>query len=296
MGLKLAAVLLPYYHVDAFTGSVFSGNPAGVCPLQQWPPDEILQRIAAENNLSETAFFKREAGYFHLRWFTPTVEVDLCGHATLAPAHILFTELGHEESSVRFQTRSGRLTAARRDTIIELDFPARPPMPCAAPEDLLRGLGRQPAEVLKARDYVAVFGSQSEVASLEPDKDRLERLDSLGIIATARGDDVDFVSRFFAPAAGIPEDPVTGSSHCSLIPYWSERLGKKELFARQISRRGGEIFCRNLGDRVGIGGRAVTFSRGEIEIPWNSRLKRKPGSNFPAGSLGSRSARTVAGS
>ena len=258
---------LQYYHVDAFAGTVFSGNPAGVCPLERRLPDETLQRIAAENTLSETAFFTREPGYFHLRWFTPTVEVDLCGHATLAPAHVLFSELGHPESTVRFQTRSGLLTATRREAMIELDFPARPPLPCAAPENLLRGLGRRPHEVLKARDYVAVFGSQSEVASLKPDMDLLARLDCLGIIATARGDDADFVSRFFAPRAGVPEDPVTGSSHCSLIPLWSERLGKKDLLARQISRRGGEIFCRHLGDRVGIGGRAVTFSRGEIEIP-----------------------------
>jgi predicted PhzF superfamily epimerase YddE/YHI9 len=257
---------LPYYHVDAFTGAVFGGNPAGVCPLDYWLPDEILQRIAAENNLSETAFFTREAGFFHLRWFTPEVEVDLCGHATLAPAHVLFTELGYQEQKVCFQTKSGLLTATRREMMIELDFPSRPPAPCAAPENLSRGLGKQPREVLKARDYVAVFDSQTEVAALKPAMELLARLDCLGIIATARGNDADFVSRFFVPAAGIPEDPVTGSSHCSLIPYWSERLGKRELFARQISKRGGELFCRDLGERVGISGRAVTFSRGELEL------------------------------
>jgi predicted PhzF superfamily epimerase YddE/YHI9 len=260
---------LPYYHVDAFTGALFGGNPAGVCPLEKWLPDDVLQRIAAENNLSETAFFTREAVFFHLRWFTPEVEMDLCGHATLAPAHVLFTELGHQRETVRFQTRSGSLAASRREGIIELDFPARPPLPCAAPENLCRGLGRQPREVLKARDYVAVFDTQADVAALKPDMDLLSRLDSLGIIATARGEDADFVSRFFAPAAGVPEDPVTGSSHCSLIPYWSERLGKNELFARQISKRGGELFCRAFGERVGIGGRAVIFSRGEIQLPEN---------------------------
>jgi len=257
---------LPYYHVDAFTGALFSGNPAGVCPLEKWLPDHILQRIATENNLSETAFFTREADFFHLRWFTPEVEVDLCGHATVAPAHVLFAELGHPEASLRFRTKSGWLTATRREEMIELDFPARPPLPCAAPENLCRGLGRQPCEVLNARDYVAVFDTQADVASLKPDMDLLSRLDCLGIIATARGEDADFVSRYFAPAEGIAEDPVTGSSHSSLIPYWSERLGKRELFARQISKRGGELFCRHLGERVGIGGHAVTFSRGEIQV------------------------------
>jgi len=257
---------LPYYHVDAFTGKLFSGNPAGVCSLEQWLPDEVLQRIAAENNLSETAFFKRQPDFFELRWFTPTVEVDLCGHATLAPAHVLFAELGHVDNTVRFQTRSGLLTATRRNGMIELDFPARQALACTAPETLVRGLGRKPHEVLKSRDYLAVFESQAEVAALAPDMDLLTQLDCLGIIVTAPGEDSDFVSRFFAPRAGVPEDPVTGSSHCSLIPFWAGRLGKSELFARQISRRGGEIFCRHLGDRVGIGGRAIVYSRGEIEI------------------------------
>jgi predicted PhzF superfamily epimerase YddE/YHI9 len=258
---------LPYYHVDAFTNNVFSGNPAGVCPLELWLPDGILQSVAAENNLSETAFFKRAGDLFELRWFTPTIEVDLCGHATLAPAHVLFAELGYSDKVVRFQTRAGLLTATRRNGMIELDFPARPPLPCTTPENLVRGLGREPRETLKSRDYLAVFGSQAEVAALMPQMDLLGQLDCLGIIATAPGDDSDFVSRFFAPQAGVPEDPVTGSSHSSLIPFWAERLGKRELFARQISRRGGEIFCRHLGDRVGIGGRAIVYGRGEIEVP-----------------------------
>ena len=257
---------LKYYQVDAFTSRVFGGNPAGVCPLESWLPDEILQHIAAENNLSETAFFTREAESFHLRWFTPAMEVDLCGHATLAPAHVLFSELGHTESILRFETRSGLLTAIRRDDLIELNFPARLPIACAAPENLVNGLGLRPREVLKSRDYVAVFDSQAEVASLAPDMNLLSQLDCLGIIATARGQQADFVSRFFAPRADIPEDPVTGSSHSSLIPFWAERLGKSVLFARQISRRGGEIFCRHLGERVGIGGRSVVYSRGEIEL------------------------------
>jgi len=258
---------LRYYHVDAFTAEPFKGNPAGVCPLEKWLPDETLRRIAAENNLSETAFFIREKDFFHLRWFTPEIEVDLCGHATLATAMVIFSELGQAGPSIEFQTLSGRLAAAKRGNIIELDFPSRPPSPCSAPEDLVRGLGRTPRETLKSRDYFAVFDSQAEVAALAPDMAALSRLDCLGVIATARGSDADFVSRFFAPRAGIPEDPVTGSSHCSLIPFWAGRLGKSELFARQLSRRGGELYCRNLGERVAIGGQAVIYSRGELDVP-----------------------------
>ena len=258
---------IPYFHVDAFTSKTFGGNPAGVCVLERWLPDEVLQRIAAENNLSETAFFTREADFFHLRWLTPLVEVDLCGHATLAAAFVLFSELHHTEPTVRFKSRSGWLAVAQREDIMELDFPSRPPLACPAPEQLSRGLGRAPREILKARDYFAVFDSEAEVASLTPDMNLLAQLDCLGIIVTARGDDADFVSRFFAPRAGIPEDPATGSSHCSLIPFWAERLGKSRFLARQVSRRGGEFYCRHLGERVGIGGRAVVYSRGEIEIP-----------------------------
>lgn len=258
---------IPYYQVNAFTGETFGGNPAGVCPLQEWLPDELLQRIAAENNLSETAFFIREDDFFHLRWFTPATEMDLCGHATLASAFVLFSQLGHTQDTVMFQTRSGLLKATRRSDLIELDFPSRPPVACPLPDDLLRGLGRKPVEVLKSRDYLAVFSTQAEVAALVPNMDLLSKLESLGIIVTAPGDDVDLVSRFFAPRAGVPEDPVTGSSHCTLIPFWAQRLAKTQLSARQISRRGGRLHCRLLGDRVGIGGQAVIYSRGELEIP-----------------------------
>jgi predicted PhzF superfamily epimerase YddE/YHI9 len=258
---------IPYYQVDAFTAQTFGGNPAGVCVLKQWLPVAVMQRIAAENNLSETAFFTKEDGSFNLRWFTPTVEVDLCGHATLATAFVLFFELGQPGNIAKFQSRSGWLTAIRREDMVELDFPARPPAPCPAPDDLIRGLGRQPREVLRARDYFAVFDSEADVAALAPDMTSLARLDCLGIIATARGTNADFVSRFFAPGAGVPEDPVTGSAHCSLIPYWAGKLGKTELFARQISRRGGELYCQHRGERVGIGGRAVIYSRAVLEIP-----------------------------
>jgi PhzF family phenazine biosynthesis protein len=258
---------IPYYHIDAFTSRAFAGNPAGVCPLQDWLADEILQRVAAENNLSETAFFVRTGDSYHLRWFTPLIEVDLCGHATLASAFVLFSELGCTAPTVRFHTRSGWLAATRRTDHIELDFPSRPPHLCSAPEELLEGLGHQPREVLKSRDFVAVYDSQAEVAALDPDMALLARLDCLGVIATAPGDDSDFVSRFFAPNAGVPEDPVTGSAHSSLIPFWADRLHKPELFARQISRRGGELQCRHLGERVAIGGRAVIYCRAELEIP-----------------------------
>ncbi len=194
---------IPYYHLDAFTGKVFTGNPAGVCMLERWLPAEILQSIAAENNLAETAFLVREGQGFRLRWFTPTVEVDLCGHATLAPAHLLFFELGHPGTSVQFATLNGQLIANRRGDIIELDFPARPPAACSVPDQLLRGLGGKPREILKSRDYFAVFDSEAEVAALAPDMSLLAELDSLGVIATARGGGgSDFVSRFFAPRAG----------------------------------------------------------------------------------------------
>lgn len=257
---------IPYYQVNAFTSQTFGGNPAGVCVLEEWLPDPLLQQIAAENNFAETAFFTPEKSSFHLRWFTPTVEVDLCGHATLASAHVLFAEMRFNDEHARFHTRSGWLAAVRRDEKIELDFPSRPPVRCAVPPALLQALGSQPREVLKSRDYLAVFDSEDEVAAVKPNMELISKLDSLGVIITAQGKDADFVSRFFAPQAGVPEDPVTGSAHCTLIPYWAERLGKKELFAHQVSKRGGELWCRLAGERVGIAGRAVVYCRGEIEV------------------------------
>jgi len=260
-------VILPCYHVDAFTSVIFHGNPAAVCPLATWLPDATLQDIAAENNLSETAFVVARGNEFDLRWFTPTIEVDLCGHATLAAAFVLFTERGVNASSIRFHSRSGRLTVFREHDLLTLDFPSRPPSPCPTPEVLVRGLGAKPQAVLKSRDYLAVFTSEAEVRALKPDFAILQTLDCLGVIVTAPGDDCDFVSRFFAPAAGITEDPVTGSAHCTLIPYWSRRLGKLTLRARQISARGGELLCRAAGERAFIGGRATIYLRGEIQIP-----------------------------
>ena len=257
---------LPYYEVSAFTANPFGGNPAGVCPLEKWLPDSTLQSIAANNNLAETAFTVARGKDFDLRWFTPAVEVDLCGHATLAAARVHFSERGFKGDTIRFHSKSGELAVTRDGEILTLNFPSRPATACNAPAELIRGLGAEPKEVLKARDYLAVFNSEDDVRALKPDFAELAKLDCLGIIASAPGDNCDFVSRFFAPAAGINEDPVTGSSHCTLIPYWAQRLGKTKLFGRQISARGGELFCVLAGDRVHIGGKAVIYLRGEIEI------------------------------
>jgi PhzF family phenazine biosynthesis protein len=260
-------VRLPYFQVDAFTSRVFGGNPAGVCPLEAWLPDEMLQGIAAENNLSETAFFVGGDAQYALRWFTPTVEVDLCGHATLAAAFVIFHELGFPGPAIRFETKTGTLGASREGDLITLDFPAWPAKRCdEVPAIMAEALGWLPRELFKTRDYLAVFSSEEEIRSLQPDLTLLARLDCLGVICTAPGADSDFVSRFFAPGAGVPEDPVTGSAHSTLIPYWSRRLNKTRLFARQLSRRGGELFCEDRQDRVGIGGRAALYSRAQLEI------------------------------
>ena len=256
---------LPIFQVDAFSSSVFSGNPAAVCPLESWLPDATMQSIAAENNLAETAFFVRNGGSFQLRWFTPACEVDLCGHATLASAFVLFEELEEPGSSLNFDTKSGRLVVRRHRDRLALDFPARPP----AKTDMdprLAALGGKPVEVLAARDFLIRYETEAEVKALKPDMEALKNIDRFAFIVTAPGRDCDFVSRFFAPARGIPEDPVTGSSHCTLIPYWAQQLGKTDLRARQISPRGGELFCRLNGDRVEIAGHAALFLRGSIQI------------------------------
>lgn len=256
---------IAYYEVSAFTANPFGGNPAGVCPLETWLPDASLQNIAANNNLPETAFFVSRGPDFELRWFTPTTEMDLCGHATLAAAFVLFTERGWPMERIHFHTRSGPLTVSCTGDLLTLDFPSRPATPCAAPDVLTLALGAKPVGVCKARDYLAVFASETEVRGLKPDFARLQTLDALGIIVTAPGGDCDFVSRFFAPGAGVNEDPVTGSAHCTLIPYWAQRLGKPKLFARQVSARGGELFCELAGERVRIGGRATLYLSGTIE-------------------------------
>jgi PhzF family phenazine biosynthesis protein len=246
---------------------MFSAATRGCLLLDSWLPDELLQRIALENNLSETAFVVGVRGEFELRWMTPTVEVDLCGHATLAPAFVIFSEYGFKGESITFQTKAGRLGAAREGDRIILDFPAWVPQPCEVPAALAEALGWIPRELYKTRDYLAVFAREDEVASLTPDMTKLAELDCLGVICTAPGNDCDFVSRFFAPAAGIPEDPVTGSAHSTLTPYWSKKLGRSRLHARQLSVRRGELWCEDRGDRVGIGGRCALYSRAEIEVP-----------------------------
>lgn len=257
---------IPYYQIDAFTNSVFSGNPAGVCLLAEWLNNSVLQSIAAENNLSETAFLvKNEMGY-DLRWFTPEIEVDLCGHATLASAFVIFNYLDNSFDAVRFDSKSGPLTVTRHDDLLAMDFPSRKAELCPIPKELVDGLGIEPKEVLRSRDYLAVFDSEDQIKSMKPDMYKLSKLDSLGIIVSAAGSESDFVSRFFAPNVGIPEDPVTGSAHSTLIPYWAERLGKSELHAFQLSNRGGELFCKHMGDRVIIAGRAITYLKGTITI------------------------------
>jgi predicted PhzF superfamily epimerase YddE/YHI9 len=259
---------LPIYQVDAFTDRLFGGNPAAVCPLEAWLPDATMQAIAAENNLAETAIFVREGRDYALRWFTPTVEVDLCGHATLASGHIVFSFLEPERESVSFRTlKAGTLAVSRRADMLVMDFPARPAIPAEAPPGLLAALGGKPHEVLRARDHLIVYGNAAEVAALAPDFAALAKVECWAAIATASGDGgIDFVSRFFAPAQGLPEDPVTGSSHCTLVPYWAKRLGKTELEARQLSRRGGALTCALKGDRVTIAGRAVLYLEGRISV------------------------------
>jgi PhzF family phenazine biosynthesis protein len=255
---------LPIYQVDAFTDALFGGNPAAVCL-----PDAKMQAIAAENNLAETAFFVRDGDGYALRWFTPTVEVDLCGHATLASGHIVLRYLDPGRDSVSFHTlKAGTLSVTRRDAdLLEMDFPSRPATAADPPAGLLAALGGTPKSVLRARDCMVIYDSAAEVAALKPDFAALAKVECWASIATARGENgVDFVSRFFAPAQGIDEDPVTGSSHCTLTPYWAERLGKTELEARQISKRGGALRCTLRDDRVGLAGRAVLYLEGKISV------------------------------
>lgn len=254
------------FQVDAFATRVFEGNPAAVCPLQSWLHDDLLQAIAEENNLSETAFFVPTAKGFHLRWFTPTNEVDLCGHATLATAHVIFEALGFTESVITFETRSGDLFVKKQGDLLQMDLPAYHLTACEIPELLVQGLGVRPIKVLADDDYLAVFDNESAVRAITPNHALLSQLNLRGVIATAPGNDVDFVSRFFAPKIGIPEDPVTGAAHCKLAPYWAEKLGKNTLSAKQVSQRGGNLICEVKADRVVLSGSAVTFMEGELTI------------------------------
>lgn len=260
---------IPCYQIDAFTDQLFGGNPACVVVLQNWLPDELLLKIAQENAVPETAYFIPEGAHYHLRWFTPEYEMDLCGHATLAAAHVLKTVLGDAEEVIRFNSRSGILEVAVSKDTYTLNFPSRKPVEAELPQIIADALNIQPSIVLKSRDYFLVYENEQQILDLVPDREKLNQISTApgGIIVTARGNDADFVSRFFVPQASIFEDPVTGSAHCSLIPYWSEQLGKKELKALQLSERVGKLDCVDLNDRVLISGTAVTYSEGYIFIP-----------------------------
>ncbi len=259
---------LPLYQVDAFARAPFTGNPAAVCPLPHWLDDAVLQAIAAENNLSETAFFVRGDDGYALRWFTPIAEVDLCGHATLASAYVIFTYLDRRARRVAFTTRrAGTLTVTKRASVLEMDFPAVPAAAVEAPPRLLGALGTRPVAVLATkRNYVAIFKREADVARLTPDLAALKSLDRPGLAVSAPGDKADFVVRFFAPALGIPEDPVTGSAFSTLVPYWAAKLGRKTFNARQLSARGGDLRLALKGERVMIAGRCRPYLKGEITI------------------------------
>jgi PhzF family phenazine biosynthesis protein len=258
---------VPLYQVDAFAGRRFAGNPAAVCPLEAWLGDDLMQAIANENNLAETAFFVREGEGYRIRWFTPTHEVELCGHATLAAGYVVAHHVDPAAREIVFASKSGPLKVSRDGELFVLDFPAIPPRPVPAPEGLAAALGATPAETLGVGFWsLAVFGNAGEVAALKPDMARLSALAPDAVIASAPGEGCDFVSRCFVPKLGIPEDPVTGSAHCVLTPYWSARLGKTKLTARQISARGGELGCGLAGDRVTIAGKVVPYLEGRIDV------------------------------
>jgi len=258
---------LLFYQVDAFTSEVFQGNPAGVCPLESWLPDGLMQNIAMENNLAETAFYVPTGDRFGIRWFTPAVEVDLCGHATLAAAYVIFRYDRYPENEIALDSRSGILRVRRDGDLLTLDFPVDTLRPAAEPAGLSEALGARPREIFRGKtDCLAVFGTQAEIEAMRPDFGKLGRVEARGVIVTARGTEVDFISRFFGPQVGIDEDPVTGSAHTSLAPYWAEKLGKTEMEAVQLSRRGGRLKVRLRGDRVDISGRARAYLEGRIEI------------------------------
>lgn len=255
---------LTLYQIDAFASKVFEGNPAAVCPLDQWLPEGVMQSIANENNLSETAFFVPEGDGFRIRWFTPASEVDLCGHATLASAFVLFNLLGCDRDQVVFESNSGRLIVERDADRLVLDFPAQPPAACDTPEALEKAFGIPPVECLKSKDYLVVFAYEADVESVKPDFSQLMRLDLRGVIITAPSAAYDFVVRFFAPKLDVPEDPVTGSAYTQLAPYWASKLGARRFHARQVSTRGGDVTCEVVGDRVFIAGTAVKYLEGKI--------------------------------
>ena len=254
------------YQVDAFATQAFEGNPAAVCPLESWLSDELMQSIAAENNLSETAFFVPEGDGFQIRWFTPTTEVALCGHATLASAFVLFNILDYAGETIVFESKSGPLPVTRNGDRLVLNFPSEPPEPCKTPAAIVDAFGIEPVECLRAVDYLLIFDNAEQVKSADPDFEKLKKVDCRGVIISAAAEDYDFVARFFAPNAGVDEDPVTGSAYTKLVPYWAGKMGKTKFNARQVSERGGDLFCELAGDRVLIAGTAVKILEGTIEI------------------------------
>jgi PhzF family phenazine biosynthesis protein len=259
---------LTIYQVDAFAEKVFTGNPAAIVPLEEWIDDDLMQKIGMENNLAETAFFVKTDNGYHIRWFTPTLEIDLCGHATLGSAYIIKNFIEPHLAEINFTTQKvGALRATAKDGIYTLDFPSRMPQPGDAPDKLLKSLNITTAvEVLKSRDYFVVLPNEDAVKNVEPDFTLMKELDSVGVIVTAKGQSADVVSRCFYPGAGIPEDPVTGSAHCNIVPYWSDKLGKTKLFCKQLSQRGGDLHCELEGDRVLMSGKCVLFLEGEINV------------------------------
>jgi len=257
---------LAFYQIDAFATKPFEGNPAAICPLDEWIPDNLMQSIAAENNLSETAFFVPTSTGFHIRWFTPTHEIDLCGHATLASAYVIFNIIGYKKQTISFESKSGILSVIRNDDGLQMDFPSQPPTQCVIPNQILSAFDDAPVVCLQAMDYIVVFENERSIYRAKPIFSLLAELDLRGVIITAKGSEHDFITRCFAPKYGINEDPVTGSAFTQLIPYWSKKLNKTELAARQVSSRGGDVGCIFCGDRIKISGKAVTFMVGTIEL------------------------------
>lgn len=257
---------IPMYQVDAFTEEIFKGNPAAICLLEKWIDDKLMQSIAMENNLSETAFCIVKEEICELRWFTPEEEIDLCGHATLATAHVIFEYLNYHSNKIKFHTKSGILVVEKDEDNLIMEFPARQGVKIQMTQELIDGLGKEPKEVYESRDLMVVYENKKDIVDLKPNMEKLKLIDTFGIIVTAKGERVDFVSRYFAPLCEVSEDPVTGSAHCTLIPYWSKILGKKKMIAQQLSRRGGILKCEHLGDKVKISGKATLFFKGEIII------------------------------
>jgi len=265
---KDSLMTIKLYQVDAFTDHLFSGNPAAVCPLgSEWLDDSMMQAIAMENNLAETAFYIRRDHRFHIRWFTPALEVELCGHATLATAHVLFNYENHNHNQIEFESKSGILSVSKTNEYLSLNFPTDSITPVSLTKELTAGFDRVPREVYRGKtDYMLVFDHEDQIRSIQANLDEIRKLDARGVIITAPGSDADFVSRFFAPQSGIDEDPVTGSAHTTLTPYWSRKLNKSELTARQLSPRKGFLICRDRGDRTEISGQARLYLKGEITI------------------------------